>query len=151
MSANEQAVSLKEHQKAFAEVSFLLDAFATTVAGLMGGATASVGRIAGRNMGRKMPVYLPAPTLDAVLAVVQERMCNGFDMSCNCDERGADVAWDRCAVRDICRTRRMSPGGDLCRLFHYFVDGMINELCLRPTKTNILESGDRCRTRTEIR
>ena len=50
--------TLDDHQKAFTEISFLLHIFAATVDELMGGATAPVGRIAGRRAARKLPLHL---------------------------------------------------------------------------------------------
>ena len=47
--SGELELSLEDHQEAFSEVSFILDIFAATPSELMGGATASVGRIAGRH------------------------------------------------------------------------------------------------------
>lgn len=60
-SAEEPTLTLADHQAAFVKVSFLLEIFAATVHDLMGGATDSVGRIAGREMAKKMPVYIPNP------------------------------------------------------------------------------------------
>jgi hypothetical protein len=152
MSQNDQLqADLEMHRKAFAEVSFLLDAYAGTVTGLMGGATASVGRIAGRNMARKMPVYLPEASLEKTLVVLGEQMGNGFDLKSTVDDHGADISFGRCAIREICRVRNLAPGGDLCRLFHYYADGIVNEICLRPTKTSILETGETCRIRLEAK
>jgi hypothetical protein len=39
-------LTMEDHQKAFTEVAFLIDIFTSTIDNIMGGATASVGRIA---------------------------------------------------------------------------------------------------------
>lgn len=144
-------LTLEDHRAAFTEVSFLLDAFASTIHGLMGGATAPVGRIAGRHMARKLPVYLPEPALDAVLECVAGEFRSGYEISARCLERGAEMEFGRCAIRAVCRERNLEPGGDLCRLFHYYLDGIVNELLQRPVKSELAATGETCRTCIQVR
>jgi hypothetical protein len=144
-------LTLEAHREAFTEVSFLLDAFASTINALMGGATAPVGRIAGRHMAKKLPVYLPEPTLEAVLECVAGQFQGGYEMSPRCLERGAEMDFGRCAIRAVCRERNLPPGGDLCKLFHYYLDGIINELLERPVKSELIATGDSCRTHIRVR
>ncbi len=132
-------------------MSFLLDIFARTVADLMGGATASVGRIAGRHFARKMPVYLDSPSLSEVLDVFSAHLRKGFDIQHATTESGVELTFERCAMRDVCRSRGAKPGGEVCRLFHMFVDGVVNELYARPTKSTMTSTGDRCVARMEVR
>jgi hypothetical protein len=152
MSArSELSLTVGDHTKAFTEVSFLLDIFARTVADLMGGATASVGRIAGRQFARKMPVYLDSPSLSQVLDAFSAQVQKGFEIRHVASGTGVDLTFDRCAMRDVCRSRGAEPGGEVCRLFHMFVDGVVNELYARPTKSTITSTGDRCVARMEVR
>jgi hypothetical protein len=110
-----------------------------------------VGRIGGRRMARKLPVHLPEPTLETVLECVAGQFKSGYDLSARCAERGAEVEFGRCAIRDVCRERHLPPGGDLCKLFHYYLDGIVNELLERPVKSEIVATGDLCRTRMQVR
>lgn len=152
MNENRAAeLTVEDHRKAFTEVSFLLDIFSATIDNLMGGATASVGRIAGRHMAKNMPVYLPAPNLPDVLAAVAAHMKAGFDISFQCEGSGAELTFGRCAIREVCQARGLPLGGELCRLFHYYTDGMVNELCHRPAKSALQVSGESCRARMEVR
>ncbi len=135
----------QEHQLAFTEISFLLDIFASTVGELMGGATASVGRIAGRQMARKLPIYQTEPTWDTVMQEVSKHLKRGYDISYGAEEEG-NVDIHRCAIREVCRTRELEPGGDICKLFHFYLDGIVNELLHRPVRStlNIFEKSCRC-------
>ncbi len=152
MTGNEDLrLTVEDHREAFTEVSFLLDAFASTIHGLMGGATAPVGRIAGRHMAGKLPVYVPAPELPAVLQCVAEQFASGYEISARCLEQGAEMEFGRCAIRAVCRERNLPPGGDLCKLFHYYLDGIINDLLQRPVKSELAAVGDTCRTRVYVR
>lgn len=138
-----------EHRQAFIEVSFLLDILAATVDELMGGATASVGRAAGRHMARKLPIALEAQDLAAAAAAlaaygqigVRPRMEPGSDL----------MALESCAVREVCRARGREPGGDLCRLFHFYLDGVLDGLTGRPVRSTVLSAGETCQLRVATR
>jgi hypothetical protein len=152
MSArSELTATLDDHQKAFTEVSFLVDIFARTVHDLMGGATASVGRIAGRHFARKLPITLESPTLPQVVDAYAHHVRKGFEISHAPAESGLDLTFDKCAMREVCRSRNMEPGGEVCRLYHMLVDGVVNELYSRPTKSTITSTGDRCTAHLEVR
>jgi hypothetical protein len=152
MKASEDlTLTLEDHQKAFTEVSFLLDIFAATVHDLMGGATDSVGRIAGREMAKKLPLYIPDPTLEDVLEQVAGRLKKGFEIRFTSSGGGADVTFERCALRDVCRVRGLALGGPLCSLFRSYLDGVVNELAYRPVKSRIVSTGEHCELRLEMR
>lgn len=145
-------VTLEDHRRAFTEISFLLDAFAVALGDIMGGATVSVGRSAGRQMARKLPDYLPEPTLEAVLDTIADRLSKGFEMT---HERGEDgemvVRFDRCAIRQVCQARGKPVGGDLCRIFRNYLDGVVCELLARPTRSVVVSCGESCRIRLETK
>ena len=148
---SELAITLDDHQAAFTEVSFLLEIFATTVSKLMGGATASVGRIAGRHFARKLPVTLVDPTLEQVVQAFADHVRKGTDIAFTRTASGVDLTITRCAMRNVCRSRHAEPGGDVCQLYHMFIDGVVNELYSRPAKSTITEVGDTCRACMEVR
>lgn len=138
-----------DHQKAFAEVAFLIGSFANTIDNIMGGATAPVGRIAGRAMAHKLPLYLANPSLEQVLELLSKRMQAGFDIETTLQPDGsAEVTFGRCALREVCRLRDKPVGRATCRLFHSYFDGIVNELMHRPVKSEILETGPVCRIKT---
>ena len=140
-------ITLEDHKDAFNEVAFLMDIFTSTIDNIMGGATAPVGRIAGREMARKLPVYLNNPSLEEAIAVLASRMKSGFEFSL--EESGGEkqVVFDRCALRDVCSLRKIDTGGAMCRLFHAYFDGIVNELISRPVKSEIVSAGKQCVTR----
>lgn len=144
-------LTLEDHQEASAEVGFLLDIYTATIDDLMGGATASVGRIAGRHMANKLPIYMPDPTLDETLEVLAENLVKGFEITCQCDKDGADLDFGRCVIRKVCAIRNLTPGGAICKLFHHYVDGIVNEIFFRPTKSKIVSVGKHCSVRLEVR
>ncbi len=145
-----QEVTMQDHQKAFSEVAFLIDIFTSTIDNTMGGATAPVGRIAGREMAKKLPVHLNNPSLAEAIDVLSERMKAGFEFSLEGSGAEFDLFFNRCILRDVCSLRGIQTGSAMCRLFHSYFDGIVNELISRPVKSEIMSSGEQCRTRIKI-
>ena len=147
-SVTAQKTSLEDHRKAFDEVAFLLDIFTATIDNIMGGATAPVGRIAGRDMAKKLPIALDNPSLEEAMGILSGRMKAGFEFSL--EAAGTEVAFNRCILRDVCALRGREMGGALCRLFHAYFDGIVNELICRPVKSEIKTCGESCRTSIKV-
>lgn len=142
--ASSQFPSLKDHQKAFTEVAFLLDIFSATIDNIMGGATASVGRIAGRGTARKWPIDLDHPTLRATLDVVSQKLKTGFEISYKEQEHTVDITISKCVIRDVCLKRQLTPGCPLCKIFHSYFDGIVNEVVSRPVKSELTHASEIC-------
>lgn len=136
----------EDYQKATVEVAFLLDAFASTIDNIMGGNTAPVGRIAGRDTADKLPVSLTDPTLTDVVAALGTQMHAGFDFALEDD----GLQFKSCIIRDMCALRKIETGGALCRLFHSYFDGIVNGLLCRPIKSTIVSVGDTCQLQTVV-
>ena len=139
-------LSPEDYQKATVEVAFLLDAFASTIDNIMGGNTAPVGRIAGRDTAKKLPVHLTDPTLQNIIATLREQMHAGFDFSL--DDSG--LLFKSCIIRDMCGLRKIETGGALCHLFHSYFDGVVNGLLCRPVKSTFISVGNECRLLTDV-
>jgi hypothetical protein len=151
MSAASASVpTVEEHKKAFTEIAFLLDIFAATIDNIMGGSTSSVGRIAGREMAKKLPVDLVHPTPAEALSVIAQSMKSGYEFSFTEENDQAMVTFQRCVIRDVCKSRSLQPGCSLCKIFHSYFDGIVNELISRPTKSELLEAGSSCRVCMKI-
>lgn len=144
------APTMEDHRKAFTEVAFLIDIFTATIDNIMGGSTASVGRMAGRETAKKYPLLLNNPSLDEAMRVISDRMKSGFTLRLETVGDDSAVVFDRCVFRDICELRGIDMGKALCRLFHAYFDGVLNELINRPVKSEIVECGRPCRTTIRI-
>jgi hypothetical protein len=142
--------TMEDHQKAFTEVAFLIDIFTSTIDNIMGGATSSVGRIAGRDTAKKYPIFLTNPSLPEAIEVISERMRSGFAISIETVGDDSSVVFNRCIVRDICKLRGIKAGNAVCKLFHAYFDGIVNELISRPVKSEMIELGDPCRTTMKV-
>lgn len=136
----------EDYQKAYIEVAFLLDAFASTIDNIMGGNTAPVGRIAGRDTAGKLPLELSDPTLEEVVRALGTQMQAGFEFELEEDR----LLFKRCILREMCALRKIEAGGALCRLFHSYFDGIANGLLCRPVKSQIVTVGERCTLLTAV-
>jgi hypothetical protein len=144
-------LNLEDHRQAFSEVAFLLDAFSATIDATLGGATAPVGRLAGRAMARKLPVHLDHPSLEEVLELLRQRLAAGFSFSCSSSGDTTELTFDKCVLRQACVQRALPVGGPMCRLFHAYFDGIVNELISRPVKSDTEAGNPSCliRLRTQ--
>ncbi|HBG05950.1 MAG: hypothetical protein A2075_16285 [Geobacteraceae bacterium GWC2_58_44] len=136
----------EDYQKAYVEVAFLLDAFASTIDNIMGGRTAPVGRIAGRDTARKLPLELSEPTLQDVIGALSGQMQAGFEFALDQD----GLVFKKCILREMCRLRNIETGSALCRLFHAYFDGIANGLLCRPVQSKIVSVGEQCRLQTAV-
>jgi hypothetical protein len=139
-------LSPEDYQKATVEVAFLLDAFASTIDNIMGGNTAPVGRIAGRDTAGKLPIELTDPTLTDIIEALKKQMHAGFDFTLEDD----GLLFKSCIIRDMCTLRNIEAGGALCRLFHSYFDGIVNGLLCRPVKSTIISAGNECLLQTVV-
>jgi hypothetical protein len=146
-----RVLSEQDYDDAFTEVSFLLGMLSGSVHELMGGAGASIGRLAGRRAARKFPLHLPNPDLAGVLAALGAYWADTFEWQSVAREDGADVEYRRCVVREVCHRLQVEPGGELCCLVHHYLDGVVNELLSRRVKSSIETAGPVCRTALEVR
>ncbi|MHB8772744.1 MAG: hypothetical protein ACYC7J_17255 [Syntrophales bacterium] len=139
-----------DHRKALTEVAFLIDIFTSTIDTIMGGSTASVGRMAGRDMAKKYPLHLENPSLAEAIEVIAQRMQAGFALSLEGEGADAGIRFERCILRDVSELRGIPLGGAMCRLFHSYFDGIVNELISRPVKSEIIACGGQCRTSVKV-
>jgi hypothetical protein len=147
MERTELDLTVEDHQKAFTEVSFLLEMLTNAINQTVGNSTPSLGISAGKQMGKKLPVYLVDPSLELVLAALSERLDAGFEFDHNCDASGANLEVTRCAIRDVCASRGLELGGELCKMFHYYLSGMAAELLKRPVRAGEFQAGESCTIR----
>ncbi|MBI5509660.1 MAG: hypothetical protein HY903_12980 [Deltaproteobacteria bacterium] len=145
----ELTLTLEDHQRAFSEVSFLLEILVATASQVVGDSAPVLGTAAGRHMAKKLPIYLDHPTLDGVLQAQAQTLGAGFEIKHSADDKGADVTFGRCALRDVCGNRKLEVGAELCKMFHHYQAGMAAELFGRPVRATIKSAGATCVVRLQ--
>jgi hypothetical protein len=148
---DELKLTADDHRKAFTEVSFLLDIFIETMKALAGSGAPTVGTSAGRDMAKKLPIFLPHPTLEAVVGALAKQMNAGFEISAQVEGNKAALKFGRCALREVCTARAQQPGGELCKVFHYYFAGMATELLKTPVRPLALVAGAVCTAELQAR
>ena len=146
----ELQLTLEDHQRAFTEVSFLMEMLVRTAGEVVGRSMPSLGTNAGRQAARKLPIAPVEPELEAVLRAVAGSLSAGFDLGGACNGSGADLRIGRCVVRDVCRQRGLELGGELCKAFHYYLAGMMAQLLGKPARPGAVGAGESCTLRMEV-
>jgi len=136
--------SMEDHNKAFVEVSFLLDMFVDTIEVFVGKSTPSLAVAAGRKMAKNMPIYLDEPDPASALSEMVRVFSEGFDITGNFEGKEALVSIDHCPIRSVCLERGHDLDGSTCQMFHYYLAGIMAELTGSPARPTTNEVGDKC-------
>ncbi|MBU1566662.1 MAG: hypothetical protein KJ630_13670 [Proteobacteria bacterium] len=142
---NELTLSPEDYDKAFTEVSFLLDMLVETITTFVGKSTPALGVASGRKMALNMPAHMtektPAVALDELVRVLRmQRM----DIDASLLGSEAVVSMQGCPIGSVCRNRKMELGGEICQMFHYYIAGIAAELSGCPARPKTLTVGEQC-------
>ena len=138
--------TMEDHDKAFIEVSFLLDMFVETIETFVGKSTPALAVASGRKMALNMPIYLDegaggAAALEELVRVFSE----GFDIAGSFEGKEATIAIDHCPIYAVCKERNLEVNGSTCQMFHYYIAGIMAELTGSPARPKTIEAGETCR------
>jgi hypothetical protein len=79
------------------------------------------------------------------VALLGSRMKAGYVFRLEGEGAERSLIFDHCVLREVCAQRALHMGTALCRLFHAYLDGILNELICRPVKSEVVSCGDQCR------
>ncbi len=136
--------SMEDHNKAFVEVSFLLDMFVDTIGVFVGKSTPSLAVAAGRKMAQNMPIYLDEPDGGTALSEMIRVFSEGFDINGNFDDKEALISIDHCPIHAVCLERNLDLDGPICQMFHYYLAGIMAELTGSPARPTTIDVGEKC-------
>ena len=136
IASNELTLAPEDYDKAFTEVSFLLDMFVETIEAFVGKSTPALAVAAGRKMAQNMPVHLEENTPEAALAE--------FVRIFRIQQMEAVITIDHCPIRSVCLNRGMALDSSICQMFHYYVGGILAELTGCPARPKTVATGERC-------
>jgi hypothetical protein len=142
---NELTLTGEDYGKAFYEVSFLLDMLVDTISTFVGKSTPSLAVAAGRKMALNMPVHMeektPAAALEELVRIFRiQRM----EISAVCKGAEAQLSIQECPIGSVCRNRKMELDSAICQMFHYYLAGIVAELCGHPARPKTLTVGETC-------
>ena len=146
MSGNiELTLTPEDYDKAFTEVSFLLDMFIETTVAFVGKSTPSLAVAAGRKMAANLPVHMSEKTPQAALAeLIRVLKIQQMEIEGKFVGPEAVIALNHCPIGSVCRNRGMEIGGQACQMFHYYIAGIMAELCGYPARPKTLAAGETC-------
>lgn len=145
IETNELTLQTEDYDKAFTEVSFLLDMFVETIEVFVGKSTPSLAVAAGRKMAANMPIYLTETSPEAALAEFI-RVFKIQQMEIEGEFVGAEavLTLNHCPILAVCKNRNMEVGGSMCQMFHYYVAGIMAELAGCPVRPKTISTGETC-------
>ena len=146
IDSSELKQTMEDHDRAFIEVSFLLDMFVATIETFVGKSTPALAVASGRKMAQNMPIYLEedaggAAALEELVRVFSE----GFDITGSFAGKEATIAIDHCPIQAVCKERNLEINGSTCQMFHYYIAGIMAELTGSPARPKTIEVGQSCR------
>ena len=143
--ASELHLTTDDYDKAFTEVSFLLEMLVDTIETFVGKSTPSLAVAAGRRMAQNMPVHLQEGTPEEALAeFVRVFRMQQMAIDGRFDGKDGVIAIDHCPIRDVCLNRGMALDSQVCQMFHYYVGGILAELSGRPARPKTVSTGEQC-------
>ena len=126
---SELTLTSEDYDKAFTEVSFLLDMLIETITNFVGKSTPSLVVAAGRKMAANMPVHMaektPAIALNELIRVLRIQRMN---IGARLEGLEAVVSMQDCPIGSVCKNRQMELGSQVCQMFHYYLAGIVAEL-----------------------
>ncbi len=142
---NELSLSGTDYDKAFTEVSFLLDMFVDTIGVFVGKSTPALAVAAGRKMAKNMPIHLVDNNPeDALLELVRVFTIQQMDIEAHFVQGQAVISITDCPIRSVCLNRNMEIDGSACQMFHYYIAGIMAELSGRPARPKTITTGETC-------
>jgi hypothetical protein len=145
MRPNELTLTPEDYDKAFTEVSFLLDIFVDTIETFVGKSTPSLAVAAGRKMALNMPIFLTEATPERALAeFVRVFRIQQMEIEALYTGKEAVISINHCPIRSVCQNRGMALDGQMCQMFHYYVAGILAELAGCPARPKTVETGEKC-------
>lgn len=137
--------TMEDHDKAFIEVSFLLDMFVDTIETFVGKSTPSLAVASGRKMAKNMPIYLEETSGATALEEMVRVFSEGFDIAGTFEGKEATIEIDHCPIYSVCQERGLVLNGPTCQMFHYYIAGIMAELTGSPARPKTVEVGEKCR------
>jgi hypothetical protein len=145
ISRTELTLTVDDYDKAFTEISFLLDMFVETIVTFVGKSTPSLAVAAGRKMAGNMPIYLQKAGPEQALAeFIRIFRIQQMEIDGQFAGNEAIITINHCPIRSVCLNRNMEIDGQACQMFHYYIAGILAELAGCPARPKTVETGEKC-------
>ena len=145
ISTNELHLTSEDYDRAFTEISFLLDMFVDTIEVFVGKSTPALAVAAGRKMANNMPIHLQEATPENALGeFVRFFRIQQMEIDGHFDNGEAVISINHCPIRSVCLQRNMDLDSQTCQMFHYYVAGIMAELAGCPARPKTVETGEKC-------
>ena len=145
IATNELNLTPDDYDKAFTEVSFLIEMLVETIETFVGKSTPSLAVAAGRKMGQNMPVHMLQSTPEEALAeFVRVFRIQQMEVDGTFAGKEAVITINHCPIRSVCMNRGMALDSQICQMFHYYIAGILAELAGCPARPKTVSTGEQC-------
>lgn len=145
MNSNELSLVAEDYDKAFTEVSFLLDIFIDTIVQFVGKSTPALAVAAGRKMAANLPVHIENGSVEEVLSeIIRVFQIQQMQIEGSVEKGQAVVDLSECPIGSVCKNRGLELGGEACNMFHYYFAGIMAELVGRQARPKTVVVGEKC-------
>ncbi|SHO46296.1 helix-turn-helix domain-containing protein [Desulfopila aestuarii] len=145
IATNELHLTPDDYDKAFTEVSFLIEMLVETIETFVGKSTPSLAVAAGRKMGQNMPVHMLQSTPEEALAeFVRVFRIQQMEVGGTFAGKEAVITINHCPIRSVCMNRGMALDSQICQMFHYYIAGILAELAGCPARPKTVSTGEQC-------
>lgn len=133
-------------KKAYKDLGVCLLSVAKTLRKVTGGSMGALGTTAGRISAGHLPHMFEGEKMswEELLKDLQTRWKDSFDFDYTIENSVATLKFVRCPIYEILSLEGEKAGGDLCNLFHNYIQGIMVEVLKGRFQVKTEEAGEKC-------
>jgi hypothetical protein len=139
-------VNETDYEKASNDLGVRLLSISKTLRKVAGGSLGAVGTTAGRIAAGHLPRMFEEEKIgfEAILKDLQEKWKDSFKFDYTMADNAATLSFDHCPVYTILTQQGEKVGGDLCSLFHSYIQGILVEVVQERFQIKAETMGEKC-------
>ena len=136
----------EDYKKASKDLGVRLLSISKTLRKVAGGSLGAIGTTAGRVAAAHLPRMFEEESIsfEDILKDLQEKWKDSFHFEYTISGETATLNFDNCPVYSILEKGGEKVGGDLCTLFHTYLQGIVGEVIKRKAQVKAEKMGAQC-------
>ncbi len=136
----------EDYKKASKDLAVRLVSISQTLRKVAGGSLGAIGTTAGRVAATHLPRMFEEETtgFEDILKDLKEKWKDSFKFDYTVSGESATLTFDNCPVYEFLSLQGEKVGGDLCTLFHTYLQGIIGEVINRKAQIKPESTGAKC-------
>jgi len=143
---DEVQVNDSDYEKASRDLGVRLLSISKTLRKVAGGSLGAVGTTAGRIAASHLPRMFEDEKIgfEDILKDLQGKWKDSFKFDYVMADNSATLTFDHCPVYSILTSHGEKVGGDLCSLFHAYIQGILVEVVQDKFQMKVETMGEKC-------